>query len=356
MEIAGVEDLQRLVREGFDDWSALGCIAAKHRGPLVLLAYTKEAQVIGRWNLAERLCRGLIIDSRDGSIVARPFDKFFNWGEREGGTEAPLTHVFEKLDGSLGIFYRDELGAPRVATRGSFESEQAIRATWMLERYDLGGLPSDWTLLFEIVYPENRIVVDYRGRDELVLLGARSRSTGEHVDWPECQELASVVGLGLPKVYDFDSPEAVSASLSELSGNEEGFVGLFADGSRWKFKGDEYRRLHRFATQLTFKAVLDAVREGTVAEAREATPVHLHDQFDRWHDIIRGTVAMVRERVELAFRSAPRETRKEYALWVREHEPALMPYMFARLDDQDVRDIALRKAFETGGPAAGVWQ
>ena len=45
--------------------------------------------------------------------MARPFDKFFNWGEgswRNGGrtTTADISFVTEKYDGSLGILYYDD--------------------------------------------------------------------------------------------------------------------------------------------------------------------------------------------------------------------------------------------------------
>jgi len=71
--------------------------------------------------------------------------------------------VYEKLDGSLGILYwvDDE---PRVATRGSFTGVQAQRGTAILRaRYGHVAFRTDVTYLFEILFPENRIVVDYGG-------------------------------------------------------------------------------------------------------------------------------------------------------------------------------------------------
>ena len=85
--------------------------------------------------------------------------------------------VYEKLDGSLGILYwlGDE---PYIATRGSFESPQAQIATELLRAYDLSGLDRRRTYLFEIIYPENRIVVNYDDRRELVLLAIIDTATG----------------------------------------------------------------------------------------------------------------------------------------------------------------------------------
>ncbi|HRF99146.1 MAG TPA: hypothetical protein PLZ51_28235, partial [Aggregatilineales bacterium] len=74
-----------------------------------------------------------------------------------------------KMDGSLGILYRWQ-GAYYIATRGNFDSDQAIWATIFLRtHYDLHNLADEYTLLFEIIYPDNRIVVNYGQRQDLVL-------------------------------------------------------------------------------------------------------------------------------------------------------------------------------------------
>ena len=70
-------------------------------------------------------CRGLIVDERDGGVVARPYRKFFNHDQPDApplDVTAPVT-VTDKLDGSLGILYREPSGAVAVATRGSFASD-----------------------------------------------------------------------------------------------------------------------------------------------------------------------------------------------------------------------------------------
>jgi RNA ligase len=121
--------------------------------------------------------------------VARPFPKFFNYGEQPDEDTRRLGQPFtlsEKVDGSLGIHYRWN-GTDGIATRGSFHSPQAQWATAALAdsppvRFDYGR-----THLFEIVYPENRIVVDYGDRAELVYLATLDWRTGETVGgwaWP----------------------------------------------------------------------------------------------------------------------------------------------------------------------------
>jgi hypothetical protein len=50
-----------------------------------------------------------------------------------------------------------------------------------------------FTYLFEIIYPENRIVVDYNGEERLVLLGIINTETGEELQHNELFEGFDVV-------------------------------------------------------------------------------------------------------------------------------------------------------------------
>src|SRR5262249_36061422 len=137
-------------------------------------------------------CRGLITDEA-GTIVARPFQKFFHLAQMETLPDEPF-EVYEKLDGSLGILYW--LGEkPYMATRGQFDSRQAQVATRLLQRYDLPALDRRLTYLFEIIYPENRVVVNYGDRRELVLLAVIETATGYEHPVPE-------IGFPVARRYD----------------------------------------------------------------------------------------------------------------------------------------------------------
>ena len=50
--------------------------------------------------------------------------------------------------------------------------------------------------------------------------------------------------------------------------------------------------------------------------------------------------------MEAAYQQAPKDNRKDYALWVNANHPDLSRYLFARLDGHDIRPIIYRKAFE----------
>jgi RNA ligase len=144
--------------------------------PISIYNYTAKAQFLNKWTTAERICRGLIVEDNTGKIIARGPEKFFNYGQSQAPEVTPdtLVTVTRKEDGSLGIGWTYD-GHYGVATRGSFASPQAIHATGKLTEVNKAHIAhsaeNDTTMIWEIVYPENRIVLDYKERDELIHLG-----------------------------------------------------------------------------------------------------------------------------------------------------------------------------------------
>jgi len=228
MQIATIADIQKLVVDGFQDWRDFGHVYTKEKDGLILFNYLNEAQYEGTWTFLERVSRGLIVDKISGEVVARPFDKFFNWNENNRTTNAPIKTITEKLDGSLGILYRDN--GFKIATRGSFDSEQAQWATnWLNTHYfetfpDLTAYYNDYTLLFEIIYPKNRIVVDYEDNADLFLIAARNRFTGRYLSYSELLRMNESFNFPMPKLYNFADLSDILANISILSHNNEGWV------------------------------------------------------------------------------------------------------------------------------------
>lgn len=223
-------------------------IAAKHvkRGfhrsePLAILNYTQSCSWERAWTETTRLCRGLIYRTDTMEIVARPFAKFFNYGEPECPIVdwGQLVQATDKIDGSLGILYPLPLaGGHAIATRGSFTSSQAIHATELYQRFHFQPWPG-YTELFEIVYPENRIVVNYGKLDDLIGLASIEIATGRTVRsaWP---------GHKAGTIPVMTGTEALSEPPRK---NAEGIVVHFPrTGHRIKLKQADYMALHRIIT------------------------------------------------------------------------------------------------------------
>jgi len=132
--------------------------------PLTIYNYTQKTQYDGHWDDVTLACRGLIVDSSTGEILVRPIPKFFNY--EEVPNEVPLSdseylYVQDKMDGSLGIIFNYK-GEWILSSRGSFTSDQAVKGTEILKsRYKLDKFMPEVAYIVEIIYPENRIVVDY---------------------------------------------------------------------------------------------------------------------------------------------------------------------------------------------------
>ena len=298
--------------------------------PLYIYNYTAKAQYENVWNESTLTCRGLICDE-GGHIYARPFRKFFNLEQVEQLPDEPF-EVTEKMDGSLGIMYWHE-GQPFIATRGSFDSDQAREANKMLRNYHIAGLDPAYTYLFEIIYPENRIVVDYGSRRELVLLAAVHTGSGLEmahwalVDWVKWPHIVEYMPMGL------DELRAYTAT------NKEGFVLHFMAGLRVKVKLAEYVRLHKLLTGITEKSIWrDYLMPGN-----DITPLldRVPDEFNVW---LKSTVANMQNAYRLieqdatceyvkAIRQAGQTDRRAFAEIAKRSTVA--PILFNMLDGKD---------------------
>lgn len=251
--------------------------------------YTNKTMYEGKWNEYTRLCRGLILNS-ESVVIARPFEKFFNLEEYGlNGKDLPFNiiqnekmEVFEKMDGSLGILYKLPNGEPRIATRGSFNSEQALKATEIFnKKYKDFDFDDDYTFLFEIIYPENRIVVDYKNMEDLVLLGAIHKETGEEAPFFILQSYSILMGVPLVDVYNFkDIDEIIKFMEKHPDQNKEGFVIKYSpSGLRIKVKYQEYKRLHKLLTGVNEKAIWEILRSGqNIDQFLNQVP----DEFYKW--------------------------------------------------------------------------
>ncbi|XIE81416.1 RNA ligase [Streptomyces sp. SBR177] len=233
------------------------------RLPLSIYTYTRVCQYEGVWNRVTVRCRGLVADDRTGRVVALPLPKFFNVSEHTSGRPyAPALpdepfEVYDKVDGSLGIVFHYE-DRWHVASKGSFASTQATWAQRRLDAADTSALVPGTTYLTEILYPENRIVVDYGGRRDLVLLAAFGPD-GTEVPLAEAagawRGIGSVVTVHPPMALDALLKLTGSSTLpdgSPATGTDaEGFVLRFASGVRAKAKIAEYVRLHKVLTGVT---------------------------------------------------------------------------------------------------------
>lgn len=223
---------------------------------LVLFCYSRECQYDNIWDEVTLAARGIIFNKVTGELISLPFKKFFNAGEVLGKIDLnelakkPF-RAMKKMDGSFAIVYKHK-NEYHVATKGSFISDQAAWATkWLREHVKVYDMQDDYTYLFEMIYPENRIVVDYGDREELVLLGVMDKTTGMEISYEAMKIEADRIGVTLVEVVEFKSLDDLYAYCKTLPSSEEGFVVTFHNGYKIKVKGDEYCKIHRILANMT---------------------------------------------------------------------------------------------------------
>jgi RNA ligase len=378
-----IKELNQLIADGYIKVN-------KHpTADLFIYNYTSKTQYEHVWNYWTLTCRGLIMD-KDYNIVARPFQKFFNLSEFENQVIPNENfEVYEKMDGSLGILYWLD-NKPFIATRGSFISEQAQEATQMLNTQYAHVIPlldKSKTYLFEIIYPENRIVLDYGNKRKLVLLAIIDTQTGTEspvetfhgtslskAETPLSKEGTSLSraetplpkeGTSLPthffpivKRYDGLNDLLKLKQLEEE--NKEGFVVKFKDGFRLKVKFDEYQRLHRIVTQMSNQDVWEYLKDDKdFAPLLERVP-------DEFYDWVKDTKAQLLEKYSEIEASAKEdfkvlENRKETALYFMQCQYPTV--MFKMLDGQNYEQTIWKiikpdyqKPFSSPDPQKGNYQ
>jgi RNA ligase len=269
------EQLDRLSKEGFLRKVTSPC------GKLFLYNYTDKCTYEKKWNKHTLNSRGTVYKVETGEVVARAFPKFFNFGELAVSKQRNILkqerfEVYEKMDGSLGIVYFYE-GEWRVNTRGSFTSDQAIKAKEILNnKYDMSKLMEGFVYLVEIIYPENRIIVDYGNEEKLTILAAYLYN----VEVPFHTLFHSP--FDVPTVYGFDSVDHIIRTQEKLGKMEEGFVVRFEGGERVKFKSAEYLKVARLLSDMTPLNFWKSMKGGIVQqEILEEIPEEFRPEADR---------------------------------------------------------------------------
>jgi RNA ligase len=319
----------------FDAAVAAGQIS-RQRHPLYPYSIYKYSQITTyqrNWNTITMASRGLVVNDETGEIVARPFSKFFNHNEDTAPLELMRGRisVSEKLDGSLGLMINTPDGV-QITTAGGFQSPQAAHATKLYqEKYDGKWKPrKDVTYMWEIIYPENRIVVNYGDEDDIHLIGAVNIKTGKSIPISELTEWKWKKAAEFTDLKDLNS--VVNSSERE---NHEGFVVHYLDtDARVKYKHDEYVKYHRYATGINSRRVWEAMRDTAVppqvvegeepGNTMETFLMNAPEEFE-------GYIETTRNNLQKQYDENVNNVRSEYARFIKDVPDNISQKDFAAL-------------------------
>ena len=221
-----------------------------------------------KWTRTNLNLRSLMIDA-DGNIISHGLKKFFNYTEKPDLYPNPENFkdgVFmEKTDGSCGIFdwIFDGLN---VRTRGtvSYKTlENAADFDFLINKYpkikDVCRANSDYTYLFEVTSPNQKIVLDYGNEPELYYLGCIHKPTGFYTPfYLDKDNTAKIIGCKTPEIYKLDGSLSEIYNQIKIWENKEGCVLSYNGGSNMvKLKCAQYLMLHRFKSNATLNNTID---------------------------------------------------------------------------------------------------
>jgi len=321
-----------------DDYVTRGLLRCDDLDDLRVYTYTNSCK---HWDYITMNSRGIIVNRKTGEIVSQPFPKFFNMGQRQETQEHNLPwhegfRIFEKCDGWLGILYRHN-GQYKIATRGSFKSTGALWATKILnECYRLDGLPDEVTLLFELISPLTKIVVDYGQREDLVLLGAYNRHTGEEYQWDQVQSWGEEFGFLTANSWPKEYLGYCRGLLKSKPGNElEGFIIRFANGLRIKIKSEDYFRRSKILQQINPLGIWDIMQNGNLPEyIWNMVDKDYHEDIEKIYHTLASRYRTIREEIDNQYKVCTgASSRNVFAKIAKTMSHA--PAMFCLLDKQD---------------------
>lgn len=322
INITTIEQIQEAVRSGyFDGIEKYQTVRITPHNGLLLFCYQKSTTYNNDWTPFQRLCRGLVIDRETGDVVARPFDKFFGWNERKDSTtSSPIKRVYEKLDSFLGIVYFYN-GQWHMNTKGAFASD--LFGKWSFSIKNQDALDPTKTYMFEVLWnpPKGsklrRYIATRHSVEKVVLLAIRDKRTGEYLEHESLVEHARDVGVECVRSIDFSSVDDILELLPDLDAIKEGFVVLFQDGQRFKFKGEPYLALHRTLNGIRKDWIVELVITGRYPSFIRTVPEEFRNEVkDMKNEFVHKVEARLSEVQSILDLANTSLDRKGFVEWV----------------------------------------
>jgi len=208
-----------------------------------------------------RECRGIILDETSGySPVCVPFFKFGNFGESYvPDIDWSTVRVQEKLDGSLIKLWHYK-GEWHISSNGEIDARNAhinsallansrqtnlyvlFMEAWGKTDLQMEDLDKDFTYMFELTSPHNRIVVRYQDTT-LRHIGTRNINT--------LRETEMDIGIPKPCEFAFNTLDACIESAKQLGYEDEGYVVVDRNFNRLKIKSPLYVALNHISQGMT---------------------------------------------------------------------------------------------------------
>jgi RNA ligase len=309
------------------------------------------------YNAIRRECRGSKFDSETGAIIARPYHKFFNVGERAEvmlpQIDLAQEHVIiEKLDGSM-IHPMRVNGSIRWCTKmgitdTSMQAEEFVARNPQYQEFALSCNDAGCTPIFEWCSNKNRIVLDYP-EDQLVLTAVRHMIDGDYYPYSTLENIGQI--WNIPIVGK--KPHSIS-EIAALE-NTEGIVIRFNNGHMLKMKCEWYVLRHKSKDAIMReKNVMEYILTEKVDDVIPYLTVEDATKLVDFQHQVMAQIIGLTTKLDLEFvdmQSAAKGNRRVFA------EMNQGPYkqiLFKALDGHNIYDFLLKFLASKTGTQSGV--
>ena len=225
--------------------------------------------------------RGLtFVQQADGSWERNILlQKFFNINQTIGWMyddvkNKAITRIQNKEDGSVISFVEFANGKVRAKSKMSFISPQAVMAQEVYDNDEALRSAIEYsfrmgaTMVFELVSPENQIVLEYQNT-ELRLLQVREYDGRYH---PNPNLIAEKEGLTYSETFSHKTLYDLLTLKETSQDNIEGWVVTFNDGQMAKIKTNKYLSLHGLIGPDAFREnlLVQTILEGNIDDVISA--------------------------------------------------------------------------------------
>lgn len=307
---------------------------------LVLFKYSNNSIPDNPINIE---ARGVIFDKTNWNVVARGFDRFFNYNEPYAvKIDFRNSKVEEKIDGSIiKLYYYNNIWI--VSSSSMIDANKALEGKNFYELFitaalkqnlDFSLLNKNNTYIFELVSPEAQIVIHYP-ITKIYHIGTRNNLTGLEVN--------EDIGIEQPHRYSFRNFDEVVNTAAKFDKDKEGFVVVDNKFRRVKVKSLEWLKAHALSANSTLtlrRAIELLLNIGDLNEYLTYFP-DKKEVFNK----LRADIAEINNKIdlihnEIIIAKIQYSTKKEIAEWIlSEHSDKKAIYFAVYKDDDLVKNI-----------------
>ena len=334
------------------------CLKIKEDGPYVIFNYDQIRSDFN--NPIVREARGIIFRKGKWEYpVCWAFNKFGNYGESYvPDIDWNTAFVSEKVDGSLIKVWWD--GDWNISTNGTIDAFKAelnnvkfssfgeYFINTLLRYYENSTefychLDTDYTYMFELVGPYNRVVIPYE-EPAIYFIGARDKTTGEEFC---CSKVVTgALGMGRfnrPAQYSLSSLSDCVKAAELKSWDDEGFVVCDAWFNRVKIKSPAYVMAHyaRNNSVINRKHLIRVILAGE-AEEFLCYAADYKEELETVQNLM-NAYCKVGDQIAKSCQRLYEIPKKTYAVWVQ-----TLPKIYQDLAFKNYNNIMSTKDYTAG--------